>query len=44
MFSFNTLQIGVYGLLGTQFAAAYHRFPASPLPWGLFAAIGIVLV
>ncbi|MFG2005492.1 APC family permease [Spirillospora sp. NPDC048911] len=44
VFSYNTLQIGVYGLLGTQFAAAYHRFTGGSAPWWLFAGVGIVLV
>ncbi|TMR99190.1 APC family permease [Nonomuraea basaltis] len=42
--SYNALQIGVYGLLGTQFAAAFNRFTGYTAPWWLFAGVGIALV
>ncbi|RVX42007.1 amino acid/polyamine/organocation transporter (APC superfamily) [Nonomuraea polychroma] len=42
--SYNALHIGVYGLLGTQFAAAFTRFTGHTAPWWLFAGVGIVLV
>ncbi|MEV6342985.1 APC family permease [Actinoplanes sp. NPDC051851] len=44
MLSYNALQIGVYGLLGTQFAAAWTRFTGADAPWWIFSGVGIVLV
>jgi len=44
VFSYNALQIGVYGLLGVQFAAACTRFTGAVVPWWVFAAATIVLV
>ncbi|MFB9375470.1 APC family permease [Kineococcus gynurae] len=42
--SYNSLQIGVYGLLGVQFAGAWTRFTGTEAPWWVFAlgAIGVV--
>ncbi|BEL08663.1 APC family permease [Actinoplanes sichuanensis] len=39
--SYNALQIGVYGLLGVQFAGAWTRFTGTGAPWWIFTAIGI---
>src|SRR5689334_9678371 len=44
VFSYNALQIGVYGLLGVQFAAACTRFTGAVVPWWVFAGATIVLV
>jgi amino acid transporter len=44
VFSYNALQIGVYGLLGVQFAAACTRFTGADVPWWAFAAATIGLV
>ena len=44
VFSYNALQIGTYGLLGVQFAAACTRFTGADVPWWVFAAATIVLV
>ncbi|GLY19815.1 APC family permease [Kineosporia rhizophila] len=42
--SYNALQIGVYGLLGTQFQAAFARFTGADLPWWLFAGAAVLIV
>ncbi|PRY14660.1 amino acid/polyamine/organocation transporter (APC superfamily) [Kineococcus rhizosphaerae] len=42
--SYNTLQIGVYGLLGTQFQAAFVRLAGVDLPWWLYAVAAIAVV
>lgn len=39
--SYNALQIGVYGLLGVQFAGAWTRFTGSAAPWWIFSGLGI---
>jgi amino acid transporter len=39
--SYNALQIGVYGLLGVQFAGAWTRFAGREAPWWIFTALGI---
>jgi amino acid transporter len=44
VFSYNALQIGTYGLLGVQFAAACARFTGADMPWWVFAAATIALV
>ncbi|BBH69088.1 amino acid permease [Actinoplanes sp. OR16] len=40
--SYNALQIGVYGLLGVQFSAAWTRFTGTEAPWWIFTALAIV--
>ncbi|GAA4973404.1 APC family permease [Kineococcus glutinatus] len=42
--AYNALQIGVYGLLGTQFRDAFARFTGLEVPWWVFAALGIAAV
>ncbi|XVU28519.1 hypothetical protein ACQPZJ_16170 [Actinoplanes sp. CA-054009] len=42
--AYNALQIGVYGLLGVQFAAAWTRFTGGTAPWWVFSGLAIVLV
>ena len=42
--SYNALQIGVHGLLATQFQVAFARFTGVEAPWWLFAAAGIAAV
>ncbi|WP_030439165.1 APC family permease [Actinoplanes subtropicus] len=44
VFSYNALQIGVYGLLGVQFAAACARFTGAEVPWWVFAVATVALV
>ncbi|WP_179756827.1 APC family permease [Kineococcus aurantiacus] len=42
--SYNALQIGVYGLLGTQFQAAGVRLLGLDLPWWLYAVAAVAVV